>query len=102
MGVQSAFVTWGLLSEELLTLALACIPASHLKKWFKRILLDIRAHRSGFPDLIQFWPSKARYQMIEVKGPGDRLQDNQRQWFEYCAQHNMPVKLCHVQWAHEP
>lgn len=98
-GIQSAFVAWGILNDEMLDHALACIPALHLKKWFERILLDIPAHRSGFPDLIQFWPEERRYRMIEVKGPGDRLQDNQLRWFDYCAAHDMPVAVCHVRWV---
>ncbi|MDS1138920.1 VRR-NUC domain-containing protein [Pusillimonas sp. SM2304] len=101
-GIQSEFVAWGILNDEILDHALACIPALHLKKWFERILLDIPAHRSGFPDLIQFWPLEKRYQMIEVKGPGDRLQDNQLRWFGYCATHDMPVAVCYVRWAECP
>lgn len=98
-GTLSPFVHWDLLSEELLALALHCLPAAHLRKWFERILLDVRANRSGYPDLIQFWPEQRRYRMIEVKGPGDRLQDNQLRWLDYCAQHEMPVSVCYVQWA---
>lgn len=98
-GIQSDFVAWGVLNDEILDHALACIPARHLKKWFERILLDIAAHRSGFPDLIQFWPLEKRYRMIEVKGPGDRLQDNQLRWFDYCAAHDMPVAVCYVRWT---
>ncbi|MES2818210.1 MAG: VRR-NUC domain-containing protein [Pseudomonadota bacterium] len=97
-GLQSPFVAWGLLSEALLELALACIPAAHLKACFVRILQDIQANRSGLPDLIQFWPDEGRYQMIEVKGPGDRLQDNQRRWLDYCVAHAMPVSVCQVRW----
>lgn len=37
--------------------------------------------------------------MIEVKGPGDRLQDNQLRWLDFCAEHGMPVEVCYVQWA---
>ena len=98
-GTLSPFVYWDGLSEELLTLALHCLPAAHLRKWFERILLDVRANRSGYPDLIQFWPEQRRYRMIEVKGPGDRLQDNQLRWLDYCAQHEMPVSVYYVQWA---
>jgi hypothetical protein len=98
-GIQSPFVYWELLSEELLGHALACIPASHLRKWFDRMLHDIPSNRSGFPDLIQFWPRERRYRMIEVKGPGDRLQDNQIRWLDYCMAHDMPVAVCYVQWA---
>ena len=98
-GVQSPFVAWEALSYELVEMALECIPASHLRKWFERILLDIKANRTGFPDLIQFWPAERRYNMIEVKGPGDRLQDNQMRWIEYCAVHHMPISVCYLQWS---
>jgi hypothetical protein len=97
-GIQSPFLSWDFLEPELLELALDCIPAAHLKKMFERILLDVQANRSGFPDLIQFWPAERRYNMIEVKGPGDRLQDNQLRWIDYCATHKMPVSVCYLQW----
>ena len=96
--IQSPFVHWALLSEELLQLALTCIPAHHLRALFTRILQDIKINRSGLPDLIQFWPREQRYQMIEVKGPGDRLQDNQKRWLNYCALHEIPTAVCYVQW----
>ncbi|QYM98768.1 VRR-NUC domain-containing protein [Pseudomonas protegens] len=97
-GLQSPFVFWGALSEELLDQALDCLPAEHLKHWFQRLLLDIKANRAGMPDLIQFWPEQKRYRMIEVKGPGDRLQDNQLRWLDFCQEHRMPVAVCYVQW----
>ncbi|CAI8863257.1 VRR-NUC domain-containing protein [Pseudomonas sp. IT-P260] len=100
-GVQSPFVFWGALNEQLLEQALACLPAQHLKHWFNRLLLDIKANRTGMPDLIQFWPQHKTYRMIEVKGPGDRLQDNQLRWLEFCHQHQMPVAVCYVQWAEQ-
>jgi tetratricopeptide (TPR) repeat protein len=100
-GLQSPFVAWGLLDETLLDQALQCIPADHLKRCFERILLDIGTNRSGLPDLIQFWPNERRYRMIEVKGPGDRLQDNQIRWLDYCLAHGLPVAVCHVQWLED-
>ena len=100
-GVQSPFLMWEALSAELIDLALDCIPALHLKKWFDRILLDIKANRTGFPDLIQFWPAERRYNMIEVKGPGDRLQDNQLRWIDYCAEHDMPISVCYLEWTEQ-
>lgn len=98
-GLQSPFVYWQAMTEELLELALQCLPAAHLRHCFERLLQDIAANRAGMPDLIQFWPEERRYQMIEVKGPGDRLQDNQLRWLDFCARHDMPVQVCYVQWA---
>ncbi|ALU88326.1 VRR-NUC domain-containing protein [Herbaspirillum rubrisubalbicans M1] len=97
-GLQSPFVAWGWVTRELLVLALDCIPAAHLKLWCLRILDDVRENRAGFPDLVQFWPQQRRYRMIEVKGPGDRLQDNQLRWLDYCTRHAMPVSVCYLQW----
>jgi hypothetical protein len=100
-GVQSPFVFWGALNEALLEQALDCLPAEHLKHWFNRLLLDVKANRAGMPDLIQFWPQHKTYRMIEVKGPGDRLQDNQLRWLEFCHEHQMPIAVCYVQWAEQ-
>ena len=97
-GLLSPFVFWGALSEELLAHALDCLPASHLQAIFVRMLADIRNNCAGLPDLIQFWPREARYEMTEVKGPGDRLQDNQKRWLQYCIAHGMPVRVCYVDW----
>ena len=98
-GLQSPFVFWGVLTHELLHLALECLPAAHLKLWFTRLVDDIRENRSGLPDLIRFWPDERRYELIEVKGPGDRLQDNQIRWLQYCVRHGMPVRVVDVLWA---
>ncbi|WP_426140074.1 VRR-NUC domain-containing protein [Pseudomonas sp. DWP3-1-2] len=97
-GLQSPFVFWGALTPQLLDQALLCLPVEHLRHWFRRLLLDIKANRTGMPDLIQFFPAQQRYRMIEVKGPGDRLQDNQLRWLDFCAEHGMPVVVCYVQW----
>jgi hypothetical protein len=97
-GIQSPFVFWGVVSEALLSVALSCLPREHLKVCFARILADVRANRCGLPDLVQFWPAEGRYRLIEVKGPGDRLQDNQVRWLTFCVSHRIPVSVCHVSW----
>jgi VRR-NUC domain len=101
-GIQSPFVYWGLLTQPLLSLALACVPGSHLRVCFQRILANIHANRSGLPDLVQLWPRERRYRLIEVKGPGDRLQDNQIRWLSFCVAHEIPVAVCHVGWNGAP
>lgn len=101
-GIASPFVGWEFLDAALLELALACIAPRHLRLVFERMLVDLQDNRSGFPDLIQFWPAEQRYRLIEVKGPGDRLQDNQLRWLDYCARHQLPVAVCYLQWQDTP
>jgi hypothetical protein len=97
-GIANPFAIWSLLNENLLQQALSCIPRAHLKVVFERLWDNLRQHSSGFPDLIQFDLSHQNYQLIEVKGPGDKLQDHQLQWLAFFAQHGINARVCHVQW----
>jgi VRR-NUC domain/Fanconi anemia-associated nuclease SAP domain len=98
-GIQSPFVRWPAVDKTLLRWALDCFPAVHLRRWFEWIVRDVPQNRAGFPDLVQFWPDQKKYRLIEVKGPGDRIQDNQRRLLEYCILHEMPVAVCYARWA---
>jgi hypothetical protein len=97
-GVATSFVHWSRLRPQLLELALLCIPSSHLKVIFGRMLDDLENHCSGLPDLVQFVPEEQRYQLIEVKAPGDRLQNNQRGWMDFFGRHGIPAAVCKVSW----
>ena len=101
-GIANPFVFWPVLDEALLELALHCIPSGHLEALFRRLLNNIKEHRSGFPDLIRFVPDaeqpEQRYEMIEVKGPGDRLQDHQVRWLQFFARQGIPASVCYVRW----
>lgn len=98
-GINCPFVFWPALKESLLNQALERLPAEHLELVFRRFLGDLRNHRSGLPDLIRFQDEAPGYEMIEVKGPGDRLQDHQRRWLEFFSAHELPVSVCHVRWS---
>lgn len=98
-GTTNAFIHWSVITPELLAIALKLIPAEHLRLIFERLLSDIRTHRSGFPDLIKFDLNNNSYQLIEVKGPGDRLQDNQKLWLDYFVEHQIPCSVCWVTWS---
>jgi hypothetical protein len=36
--------------------------------------------------------------MIEVKGPGDRIQDNQQRWLDYFSANDIPAEVWYVNW----
>jgi hypothetical protein len=101
-GLANPFVNWLVVDESLLELALVCIPAEHLTLLFRRLLHNLKEHRSGFPDLIRFLPEEPdparRYEMIEVKGPGDRLQDHQRRWLAFFHRQGIAARVCYLRW----
>ena len=97
--MASPFIAWASIDASLLRTALDCIPAADLKLWFGWILQDLRTNHGGFPDLVEFVPSRRQYRLIEVKAPGDRLQDNQRRLLEFLHARRAPVAVCRVHWA---
>lgn len=96
-GVANAFVYWGYLDARLLELALDKIPVDHYIAIFSRMLQDLKNNTSGFPDLVLF--NNDGYELVEIKGPGDKIQKNQERWFRYFHANGIPANLTHVEWA---
>ncbi|WP_257284358.1 VRR-NUC domain-containing protein [Endozoicomonas sp. SESOKO1] len=98
-GISNRLVIWPALSPELITLAVSLIPLEQLRAMFQRLMFDIAHNRTGFPDLILFDPENNRYQWLEVKGPGDRLQENQKLWLAFFQENGIPAEVVYVGWA---
>nr|WP_117232557.1 VRR-NUC domain-containing protein [Vibrio maerlii] len=98
VGISNPFVSWKVVSKEWIETALVHIPMQHLSEIFKVMLTDLKLYRTGFPDLIVFRHSGASrdYELVEVKGPGDKLQDNQWRWIRQFQRIGVPVSVCYV------
>ena len=48
--------------------------------------------RAGFPDLTVLY-EPGRFEFVEVKGPGDRVQNNQKLWIRRLLAHDIPVRV---------
>ncbi len=97
-GITCTLMHWPALNETLLNLSLELIPAQHLEALFRHLLLDLRHHRKGLPDLVVFNPDEKTYRFVEVKAPGDRLQDHQRLWLEQMQRDSIPAEVVYVRW----
>ncbi|QYJ84216.1 VRR-NUC domain-containing protein [Shewanella aegiceratis] len=108
----------------LLQLALTAFSGAFLAKLFRHMLFDLRYYRAGFPDLICFHitaerpatellatenqatddgaPSLAHNrvtaELIEVKGPGDALRDNQTIWLDWFNRNGVKASVCYLSW----
>ncbi|WP_199458349.1 VRR-NUC domain-containing protein [Vibrio owensii] len=94
VGISNPFVSWAYVNEELISLALEHIPNDLLVELFNVQLSDLKLYRNGMPDLIAFKDGK--FEWIEVKGPGDKLQDNQWRWIKEFNRLNVPFSVCYV------
>lgn len=98
-GHANDLVIWPALSEEKITTACCKIPIADWRILFRCLLQDIRHRRSGLPDLILF--TSDSYQLLEIKGPGDQLQKNQRAWFQQFTRHQIPAQVLRVTYPDE-
>lgn len=96
-GLANHFVMWRYLDPALIELAIKRIPPEHLQTVFKRMLRDLKHNRSGFPDLVLF-PESGGYELVEVKGPGDTLQANQKRWLRCFEANHIPARVAYVTW----
>jgi hypothetical protein len=93
-GILNPFVYWQHFDENLLSEAERYLPIETVLKLTDIILNDRKAFRAGMPDLVAF-KDNATY-WIEVKGPGDKLQDNQWRWIKHFQALQLPIRVCYV------
>lgn len=94
LGIANPFIHWGIYTPDILVQTFRHVPRATLKALMTVFLSDIRTYRNGMPDLIAF--SNGSYEWIEVKGPGDKLQENQLRWMEVMNRLNIPFSVYYV------
>ena len=98
-GMQNPFVYWefALHAQEAgwFETLVRRIPVAHWRAIFEFIWKDPKAHRAGLPDLMLL-TADGGYQLLEVKGPGDQLQPNQKSWLAWFASHDIPAAVLYA------
>lgn len=93
--IANGWVQWRHCPKELVKLAINTIPKTTLIALLHYLLSDLQANRTGMPDLILF--KDGEYQWLEVKGPRDKLQNNQLRWIKQFNQLAVPFSVVYVE-----
>lgn len=93
-GLANPFVHWSAIELPWLLFVLRHTSWPALSAVFYRILQNPKKFRSGFPDLLVF--HRGHYELIEVKGPGDRLQTHQTAWLRFLSDQGLAVSVLNV------
>lgn len=94
-GRACRLVSWGLATHNegaILVAAHDHFQASSLQAVFDYMLNDLGAVRSGMPDLFVAYGG-GHYELVEVKGPSDQLQPNQRIWLAKLCEMGIPSRV---------
>lgn len=94
LNTSNPFVHWPSFVPALIDHAQAAIPIDTILALFRVQFSDLKLYRNGMPDLIAFKDNE--YRWIEVKGPGDKLQDNQWRWIKEFDRLGVPFSVCHI------
>ncbi|VDN56078.1 unnamed protein product [Dracunculus medinensis] len=96
-GETNSEISWGCFSGfEQIERFISCCKPEMLVAVFKRLAMDYRNCRSGFPDLTLWNADCFRLAVVEVKGPNDKLSTKQRLWLDYFSRIGVTAQVCHV------
>lgn len=91
-GIANPLVSWGLLEAIPLQQWLDALPLSWIRQLCHFLIRNLADYRKGFPDLFVVHPDGTP-ELVEVKGPTDQLQPQQRAWFEVFANLNVRARV---------
>ncbi|KAF7362260.1 Fanconi-associated nuclease [Mycena venus] len=89
-------VSWDVCGREDLIEIVECLSGESLSSICRLFCEDYRGRCSGVPDLIVWNPETKECKFVEVKGPGDSLQENQKLWSDALINARCAVEVCHV------
>ncbi|XP_031271645.1 fanconi-associated nuclease 1 homolog [Pistacia vera] len=99
VGTACRGVNWDRHSLSELRAAVTCIGGSCLASLCRHLAEDYRSWSSGMPDLL-LWRFHGEYRgeakLVEVKGPRDRLSEQQRAWLLLLMDCGFNVEVCKV------
>nr|GME15065.1 fanconi-associated nuclease 1 homolog isoform X1 [Ipomoea batatas] len=98
-GTACRGVSWDRHSLSELRAAVACIGGSCTASICRHLAQDYKSWSSGMPDLL-LWRFHDNYRgeakLVEVKGPRDRLSEQQRAWLLFLTDCGFNVEVCKV------
>ncbi len=91
-GVANRLVDWRVFDADTLGILLDGLGMDAVRKLLAFASADLDNARRGFPDLTVVY-GPGRFEFVEVKGPKDRLRDDQYLWIERLRAARLPVRV---------
>ncbi len=91
-GTACDLVNWRAIDPDQLARILKVMPTETLKRLVDVVIQAPGRCRTGFPDLFVAWPD-GTCEFVEVKGPSDQLQPQQRAWLKRLGALAIPASV---------
>jgi len=96
LGTLCRGVNWERWSLEELQVVASCVGGIGLAAVCRLLAQDHGGWQGGMPDLLLWHPEKQEAKLVEVKGPRDRLSDQQRAWIAALEDAGLAVEVLKV------
>ena len=91
-GLANALVNWQVMDDDRLQRILDVLSVDAIARILRIVRADLSQMRSGFPDLTVI-NDDGSFEFVEVKGPNDQLQQNQKIWLKELAVNELPSRV---------
>ena len=91
-GIANALVNWQVMDDVRLQRILDVFSVDAIERILSIVRADLSQMRSGFPDLTVI-NDDGSFEFVEVKGPNDQLQQNQKIWLKELAVNELPSRV---------
>ena len=91
-GIANPLVNWRMLEAIPVQQWLDALPLHWIRQLSHFLIRNLADYRKGFPDLFVVHPDGTP-ELVEVKGPSDQLQPQQRAWFEVLAKLDIRARV---------
>ena len=91
-GLANRLVNWSVFPQDTIAQIVEAMSEQQIRRLIGIVKRDLRQMRSGFPDLTIVYPQRT-FEFVEVKGPNDQVQTNQRVWLNALANSGLPVRV---------
>ncbi|MEC7956909.1 MAG: VRR-NUC domain-containing protein [Pseudomonadota bacterium] len=91
-GIANRLVNWSLFETIPLHEWLKAMPINVIRLVAAFLIRNLNDYRTGFPDLF-LCHGFHDFEFVEVKGPGDQLQPQQRAWLKQLATMDLPARI---------
>ena len=91
-GISNRLVSWSLFERIPIEEWLKAIPVQVLRNVSSFLIRNLSDFKSGMPDLFVCYGDE-EFELVEIKGPTDRLQPQQQAWFDVFPELGIPARV---------
>ena len=96
-GISNRLVSWSLFERISIEEWLKAIPVQVLRNISSFLIRNLSDFKSGLPDLFVCYGDE-EFELVEIKGPTDRLQPQQQAWFDVFPELGIPARILKFQY----